>query len=71
MDKYSTNPWCVDSKNLDIFSDSQSVKAMAWTDKEVITNPYDIKAFSSFVFALDSTLTNYSINYFSNCLSTD
>ena len=31
MDKYSTNPWCVDSKNLDIFSDSQSVKGTAWS----------------------------------------
>ena len=32
MDKYSTNPWCVDSKNLDIFSDSQSVKGTAWSE---------------------------------------
>ena len=33
VDKYSTNPWCVDSKNLDIFSDSQCVKAMPWSSK--------------------------------------
>ena len=31
-DKYSTNPWCVDSKNLDIFSDTQSVKGTAWSN---------------------------------------
>ena len=31
MDKYSTNPWCVDSKNLDIFSDTQSAKGTAWS----------------------------------------
>ena len=36
MDKYSTNPWCVDSKNLDIFSDSQSVKGTAWSAATVI-----------------------------------
>ena len=34
VDKYSTNPWCVDSKNLDIFSDSQCVKAMPWSRRE-------------------------------------
>ena len=31
-DKYSTNPWCVDSKNLDIFSDNQSIKGTAWSE---------------------------------------
>ena len=36
MDKYSTNPWCVDSKNLDIFSDSQSVKGTAWSTPTAI-----------------------------------
>ena len=54
MDKYSTNPWCVDSKNLDIFSDSQSVKAMAWTDKEVITNDWvDVDSKERFYLAAD------------------
>ena len=54
MDKYSTNPWCVDSKNLDIFSDTQSVKAMAWTDKEVITNDWvDIDPRERFYLASD------------------
>lgn len=36
MDKYSTNPWCVDSKNLDIFSDSQSAKGTAWSNPTAI-----------------------------------
>ena len=36
MDKYSTNPWCVDSKNLDIFSDSQSAKGTAWSTPTAI-----------------------------------
>lgn len=31
-DKYSSQPWCLKSKNLDIFSSSKSVKATAWTD---------------------------------------
>ena len=30
-DKYSTQPWCLKSKNLDIFSSSKSVKATAWS----------------------------------------
>ena len=54
MDKYSANPWCVDSKNLDIFSDSQSVKAMAWTDKEAITNDWvDVDSKERFYLAAD------------------
>jgi len=40
-DKYSSLPWCLKSKNLDIFSSSKSVKATAWsaptqTDADVI-----------------------------------
>ena len=30
-DKYSSQPWCLRSKNLDIFSSSKSVKWTAWT----------------------------------------
>lgn len=30
-DKYSSNPWCLKSKNLDIFSSSKSVKATAFS----------------------------------------
>lgn len=30
-DRYSSQPWCLKSKNLDIFSSSKSVKATAWT----------------------------------------
>ena len=30
-DKYSSQPWCLRSKNLDIFSSSKSVKATAWS----------------------------------------
>lgn len=35
VDKYSTNPWCVDSENLDIFSDSQAIKWMPWSAKAI------------------------------------
>ena len=31
-DKYSSQPWCLKSKNLDIFSSSKSVKATAWSN---------------------------------------
>lgn len=30
-DKYSSQPWCLKSKNLDIFSSSKSVKSTAWS----------------------------------------
>ena len=30
-DKYSSQPWCLKSKNLDIFSSSKSIKATAWS----------------------------------------
>jgi hypothetical protein len=30
-DKYSSQPWCLRSKNLDIFSSSKSTKATAWS----------------------------------------
>jgi len=30
-DKYSSQPWCLRSRNLDIFSSSKSVKATAWS----------------------------------------
>ena len=40
-DRYSSQPWCLRSKNLDIFSSSKSVKATAWsnptqTDADVV-----------------------------------
>lgn len=31
-DRYSSQPWCLKSKNLDIFSSSKSVKATAWSE---------------------------------------
>ena len=31
-DRYSSKPWCLRSKNLDIFSSSKSVKATAWSE---------------------------------------
>lgn len=36
QDQYSQAPWFVDSKNLDIFSSSQSVKATAWSEPELV-----------------------------------
>lgn len=54
IDKYSAKPWCVDSKNLDIFSDSQSVKGMAWTDKTVVTGDWvDVDEKERFYLAAD------------------
>ena len=32
-DKYSTKPWCLRSKNLDIFSSSKSAKGTAWSEE--------------------------------------
>ena len=37
-DKYSSQPWCLKSKNLDIFSSSKSVKATAWSEPTTIDN---------------------------------
>ena len=31
-DRYSSQPWCLKSKNLDIFSSSKSVKATAFSE---------------------------------------
>lgn len=54
VDKYSSQPWCVDSKNLDIFSDSQSVKAMAWSSKTPVdTSWVDIDPKERFYLASD------------------
>ena len=41
-DRYSSQPWCLRSKNLDIFSSSKSVKATAWS--EPTTEDVDIVA---------------------------
>ena len=46
-DKYSSQPWCLKSKNLDIFSSSKSVKATAWsepttTDSDVIKQEWKL-----------------------------
>jgi len=46
-DRYSSQPWCLRSKNLDIFSSSKSVKATAWsepttTDTDVIKQDWKL-----------------------------
>ena len=46
-DRYSSQPWCLRSKNLDIFSSSKSVKATAWstpttTDADVIKQDWKL-----------------------------
>ena len=46
-DRYSSQPWCLRSKNLDIFSSSKSVKATAWseptaTDADVIKQEWKL-----------------------------
>ena len=35
-DRYSSQPWCLRSKNLDIFSSSKSVKATAWSEPTTV-----------------------------------
>ena len=35
-DKYTSQPWCLKSKNLDIFSSSKSVKATAWSEPSAV-----------------------------------
>ena len=42
-DRYSSQPWCLRSKNLDIFSSSKSVKATAWSNP-VVASDADIIA---------------------------
>lgn len=37
-DRYSSQPWCLRSKNLDIFSSSKSVKATAWSNPTTISS---------------------------------
>ena len=37
-DRYSSQPWCLRSKNLDIFSSSKSVKATAWSTPVAISS---------------------------------
>lgn len=46
-DKYSSQPWCLKSKNLDIFSSSKSVKATAWsnpttTDADIVKQDWKL-----------------------------
>ena len=46
-DKYSSQPWCLRSKNLDIFSSSKSVKATAWgnpvnADSDIIKQDWNL-----------------------------
>ena len=56
-DKYSWNPWCVKSKNLDIFSSSKSVKATAWDTQEQWATSYidiDERGNDSFAVLLNS-----------------
>ena len=72
MDKYSTNPWCVDSKNLDIFSDTQSVKGTAWSNPTAIppVNYVDVDEKGRFYLYADGTVydskteTTYDHTYY-------
>ena len=71
-DKYSTNPWCVDSKNLDIFSDTQSVKGTAWSNPTAIppVNYVDVDERGRFYLYADGTVydslteTTYTHTYY-------
>ena len=72
-DKYSSQPWCLKSKNLDIFSSSKSVKATAFTapttwDADVIKEEWwlvlktDWKVYER-VDGVDTLFVDPSINF--------
>ena len=72
-DRYSSQPWCLRSKNLDIFSSSKSVKATAWstpttTDADVIKQDWklvlktDWKVYER-VWGVDTLLKDPSVNF--------
>ena len=72
-DRYSTQPWCLRSKNLDIFSSSKSTKATAWStptqwDADVIKQDWylvlktDWKVYRR-VLWVDTLLVDPSVNF--------
>jgi hypothetical protein len=72
-DKYSSQPWCLKSKNLDIFSSSKSTKATAWStptqwDADVIKQDWylvlktDWKVYRR-VLWVDTLLVDPSVNF--------
>ena len=72
-DRYSSQPWCLRSKNLDIFSSSKSVKATAWStptqwDADVIKQDWylvlktDWKVYRR-VLWVDTLLVDPSVNF--------
>jgi len=72
-DRYSSQPWCLRSKNLDIFSSSKSVKATAFstptqTDSDVIKEEWglvlktDWKVYER-VDGVDTLLIDPSVNF--------
>ena len=78
-DRYSSQPWCLRSKNLDIFSSSKSVKATAWTtptqtDSDVIKEEWglvlktDWKVYERTALG-DTLLVDPSVNYPSSQIS--
>ena len=72
-DRYSSQPWCLRSKNLDIFSSSKSVKATAWSqptqwDADVIKEEWglvlktDWKVYER-VWGVDTLFVDPSVNF--------
>ena len=75
-DQYSTKPWCLRSKNLDIFSSSKSAKGTAWSGETqegsniikkdgTLTLTDDWKLYDNWVLLKDipAWIPTYSISY--------
>ena len=58
-DRYSSQPWCLRSKNLDIFSSSKSVKATAWSSPTT-TGSDIIKQDGDLILKTDGKVYNIS-----------
>ena len=58
-DRYSSQPWCLRSKNLDIFSSSKSVKATAWSEPTT-TGSDIIKQDGNLILKTDSKVYDIS-----------
>lgn len=61
-DQYSTKPWCLRSKNLDIFSSSKSAKGTAWSE-ETQEGSDIIKEIWSLTLKTDGKVYDYGIEF--------
>ena len=61
-DKYTIHPWCLKSKNLDIFSSSKSVKATAWSEPETTGQSWVVLVDQTWNLILKSDWNVYDIS---------